>query len=472
MALLEMGISEPVRVCDTCYRQPTEKRTAKVFEKKREPFEDSVSEDSELKKAIEISLKEQGGRTETISEDDLALKKAIEASLKETGPNHISTQSKTTESESQPSSKDALKYFNPVELENISMFHQLIGRLVRTRPSLTSEDATDLKKLAQEMRRLQKRPVESENVKIQLEESLRGYELLFGVAEPAGSESDIGSSSKDLNQMRAEIIGPVVPSGPVNEVRSRLGSLSLENQKIIEESSEILPKALSYHVPQPAYHYNTPEPGPVSITGQTTLYSHTQAQQIPVPLQPSPHFRAHRQLSPPQIIQFCPEMTVHPHPVHPFTHENPYALKNASVNTDVDQRSNVKKVSKKKTKSSAKKKKKDKEEEASKRSKKKKKSKKEKKQKEKKDGSDDSDDEKRVIVKKHKNNKDSESGKKRIKKSERSEHDGEKAKKRKRNRKAEKEKEEKKKDNEDKSTTTGTATTKPVKTEPINLIDL
>ena len=53
MVLLEMGINEPVRVCDSCYRQPVtsgaaDKRQAKVFENK--PFEET--EDPELKKPL------------------------------------------------------------------------------------------------------------------------------------------------------------------------------------------------------------------------------------------------------------------------------------------------------------------------------------------------------------------------------------------------------------------------------------
>lgn len=376
MVLLEMGINEPVRVCDSCYRQPetvnNEKRQAKVFEKK--PIEDT--EEAEFKKAIELSLKEQEQIANTgKNEDEEALKKAIEASLKEAGPNHM-TASHQSEKNQQKSIK--ILMFNPVELENISMFHQLIGRLVRTRPQLSQEDVQDLRKLAGEMRKLQKRPTEDLNLKNQLEESLKGYELLFGIenistTDPSTTtktvsrqqiQSPPNSFTEDLNKMKNEVFEDNANDstrGPeIGMVRTRLGSLSLENQ--FNDTSQ----SLQSHQ-QPAYHSNTPpniqrvyEPMPLPDYQQTVVQPLIQPHHSQH--QPQYHLRLQDQINSPPIsqssyrrslpvishggsvlhastnprstifpvqstpIQLCPEMTIHPHPIHPLlTHVNPYA---------------------------------------------------------------------------------------------------------------------------------------------------
>jgi hypothetical protein len=388
MVLFEMGINEPVRVCDSCYRQPTavntEKRQAKVFEKR--PFEDA--EDAELKKAIEISLKEQENKPQVDTEryeDEEALKKAIEASLKEAGPNHM-----TPPQHSVTNQQKCVKVvmFNQVELENISMFYQLIGRLVRTRPQLSQEDVHDLRKLAGEMKKLQKRPTEDFNVKNQLEESLKGYELLFGPETHSISvssdsiaatttvsrqqmQSPPRSLTEDLNTMKNEVFGDAannVTRGPeISLVKTRLGSLSLENQ-IAEAQPQTQTQSLQPHQNsvKPAYHSNTslnsqsvhqptPLPAyhnkgiqnqihphnpyqsqlqdqvisppvvqsssrhsmPIMDHGTTTsiqhLHSYIQPRSRIMPIQSTP-------------VQMCPDMTIHPHPIHPsFTHANPYA---------------------------------------------------------------------------------------------------------------------------------------------------
>ena len=378
MVLLEMGINEPVRVCDSCYRQPAavnnEKRHTKVLENK--PVEDT--EEAEIKKAIELSLKEQQKVNPGKTEDDEALKKAIEASLKEAGPNHMTTSQKP-ETNQQKFVK--FEMFNPVELENISMFHQLIGRLVRMRPQLSQEDVRDLRKLAGEMRKLRKRSIEDFNVKNQLEESLKGYELLFGIedigiSDPSTTTTTVSrqqihsppsSLAEDLNKMKNEVFGDTANNlmrGPeIGLVRTRLGSLSLENQLANTQSHS---QSLQSQE-QPAYHSNTPpnfqrvyEPMPLPA------YQHNLAQNQIQPLHPehqpqyqlqpqdqiisppiaqssyrhslpvmthggSPphHYTNHRSTILPvqsNPIQMCPEMTIHPHPVHPsFSHVNPYA---------------------------------------------------------------------------------------------------------------------------------------------------
>lgn len=444
-----MGINEPVRVCDSCYRHPAaiEKRQAKVFEKK--PFEET--EDAELKKAIELSLKEQQKVqvNPERNEDEEALKKAIEASLKEAGPNHMTPPQKQHQQQSEPLKSVKVDMFNPVELENIQMFHQLIGRLVRTRPNLSPEDVNDLKKLAVEMRKLQKRPTEDVNVKNQLEESIKGYELLFGVETSSISSISSGPSTtttasvarqqiqsppssltEDLNIMKNDVFGDNANNlmrGPeIGLVGTRLGSLSLENQ--ISEAQ--LQSQLPPSVQQPAYHSNTPpiaknvhQPMPLPAYHNTTTtntavqnqlqpsYKYDQSISPPVVQQSSyrhsmpvmSHLNAisqyvqhHPRVLPVQStpIQMCPEMTIHPHPIHPsFTHVNPYAK------PPVEHPTEAKTVKEKKEKKRSKKNKKDEKKSSDKEYRKKKKN----------------DDEKEPSSKKSKKTKDSKKGEKRIK---------------------------------------------------------
>ena len=390
MPLLDMGINEPVRICDTCYRDPiSEKRKAKVFQKKPN-FEEI--EDPELKKAIELSLKEQKkneiilNNPKECAEDEAALKLAIEASLKETSSNHMSLRQqpaakKPFEQKESNTFNSQLKVFNPVELENIIMFHQLIGRLVRTRPVLSPEDGMDLKKLAMEMKRLQKRPIDSESVKIQLEESLRGYELLFGPLESSSPQTQSSSSSsasaltkpsknniftsppqsqilssdngsKILNQMRTEVFGSNEPAGgEMKLVSSRLGSLSLSLENQLNHTPSYhnhnhnhsnTNTPIPLHAPVSAHCHPSYEPHLTHYTKTTKFQENpllfpvaahnTHASPMSIPLHSSPHFSA----QPISIAQMCPEMTVHPHPIHPFTHENPYARKAMSLDTEIE----------------------------------------------------------------------------------------------------------------------------------------
>ncbi|WLF77604.1 Vacuolar protein-sorting-associated protein 27 [Lodderomyces elongisporus] len=104
MKLVNLGIMEPVRVCDNCYAKRN-KKTSKPHAERRSGHED---EDEELRKAIELSLKEssvgkvtsssnntsnsryvdsipqrESQNTETGNDEDEELKKAIQLSLQE-----------------------------------------------------------------------------------------------------------------------------------------------------------------------------------------------------------------------------------------------------------------------------------------------------------------------------------------------------------------------------------------------------
>ncbi|ODQ79483.1 hypothetical protein BABINDRAFT_20541, partial [Babjeviella inositovora NRRL Y-12698] len=88
MALIDVGINEPVRVCDGCYEKRNRKRgksggSGKGKPSRREPVE---SDDEELRRAIELSLRELGTEYEPEpvceDEDDADMKAAIAASLR------------------------------------------------------------------------------------------------------------------------------------------------------------------------------------------------------------------------------------------------------------------------------------------------------------------------------------------------------------------------------------------------------
>lgn len=373
MILLDMGINEPVRVCDSCYRSRPEKRHSRIFEDSqfKAVVKDEDHEAAQMKKAIELSLQEEK-RKQPLCEDEEALKKAIDASLKES----------TNSRESATITIGRLEHFNEIELENIAMFHQLIGRLVRTRPTLSTEDAIDLRNLAIEMERLQQRPIESESIRQQLDESIKGYRIVFGPIPAVNTPSSSSDTSNNLNQLRTEVItssqqptqsqtseqaiqnqtAPIQPpkqleqsiqsiqqtklpenpnSNPSsnsnsnsnsNSIRNRLGSLSLENQiehsprptvDFTQRSVNVKPYASLSHDPIPfAHSHQSPPPQIIS----NSIYPQQSSTSIS-----SASFSAHQpqHFHPPhpqqQQLLMCPEMTIHPHPVHSFTHENPYA---------------------------------------------------------------------------------------------------------------------------------------------------
>jgi len=147
MPLLDMGIIEAVRVCDSCYTSSIPSNTPPSHRPKPKPT--VLPEDLAFKKAIELSLVEQQHVAPPSVEEEKQLKAAIEASLQDS---HASRSPATH----RPDSPTA-KLFTAIELDNITLFSSLIARLLLTRPQIPAEDAQDLQSLAGEMRNLQRR---------------------------------------------------------------------------------------------------------------------------------------------------------------------------------------------------------------------------------------------------------------------------------------------------------------------------
>ena len=150
MPILGMGITEAVRVCDSCYSSNAASINLPISHKFK-PLEST--EDLAFKRAIELSLAEQKQPTSPAPtpEEEKQLKAAIEASLNDAHPvNSSSTISQ------RPDSPTA-SLFTAIELDNIKLFSSLITRLLLTRPQIPADDAKDLKSLAGEMRSLQRR---------------------------------------------------------------------------------------------------------------------------------------------------------------------------------------------------------------------------------------------------------------------------------------------------------------------------
>jgi hypothetical protein len=194
--LLELGITEAVRVCDGCWsaKESADKRPARLSElRSKKP----VNEDEDLKRAIEISLAEQQQQSQALRtpsprtrEEEQQLRAAIEASLADT--NSASITIATATATAAPSRPDSPTHslFSSLELDNISLFHALINRLLGTRPQIPADDARDLGNLAREMRALQRRLKSFErthglmgsqrliSVAAQLTNSLEGFQQL------------------------------------------------------------------------------------------------------------------------------------------------------------------------------------------------------------------------------------------------------------------------------------------------------
>lgn len=339
MPLLDMGIVEPTRVCDTCWSKTavgpvTANRSViantSLYVQDLPARQSAVAseDDPDLKRAIELSLTETQRPTTTssvVQQEEAMLKQAIEASLQEASASHGSdreavkpaneqtTHATSSERPSMRPSSPTTAIFNPVELENISLFHQLILRLLNTRPVLAPEDAADLRRLTDEMRLLRSRihshlrnnqtSASLKTVATQLEEALKGFEQLVGpsagpasvnqtatadatwqAAKPlptiptqeastlrpsasvmAAPPPPTNGSTDELQKLRAACLaepsarGPMSPPGET--VRHRFGSLSLESQNASFIPSHSAPFAPEFNPPLPI-RTEMPHPAP------------------------------------------------------------------------------------------------------------------------------------------------------------------------------------------------------------------
>lgn len=137
LSLPEMGIPDPVRICEPCYVKKTESklRYQKSAPLPVTPPEHNDQEDDDLSLAIKLSLQESQKPSRSASkltssstvpipahedEEDKMLKAAIEASLKETNKQSKFENKPATQSQSVVSDLDK---------ENVKLFSQLVDKL-------------------------------------------------------------------------------------------------------------------------------------------------------------------------------------------------------------------------------------------------------------------------------------------------------------------------------------------------------
>lgn len=172
IVLADLGIHDPVRVCDNCFEDYDLKKSSgggsgggkkkHRSKRKKKASSDDFDEEEQLRKAIELSLRETRGTTEPIvpvmqkaepkatatvaeEEDDPDLKAAIEASLKEAEEErrkkeaYLSTQQQQMAKSRQPSTPSYELTSN--EEEDIHLFASLVERMKTLSAAEILEDA-------------------------------------------------------------------------------------------------------------------------------------------------------------------------------------------------------------------------------------------------------------------------------------------------------------------------------------------
>lgn len=145
ISIPNLGLNEPVRVCDSCFELLTEKKHVKA-----KPSKYLDEENEMLKRALELSLKESqdtranyvGGKTEgdavnsyVVEEDDEEMRAAIAASMKDLEAKKHQAGPEPANSVPQPSpfepllNRELQSKVTPTEEDSINLFSQLMNNL-------------------------------------------------------------------------------------------------------------------------------------------------------------------------------------------------------------------------------------------------------------------------------------------------------------------------------------------------------
>lgn len=191
--LPDLGILEPVRVCDNCFEDYNLKKSSSKKKGSKHRAEELHEEDDDLRKAIELSLQESNSKIqqdsvdlipveEPVEEEDPDLKAAIEASLRD----HKEEESRRKRLQLENSHESKVSVEQPFELtssdeEDIQLFASLVERMKTQPPEAILED-TQLQQLYQKV--ISARP----KVNYSLNDTVSKYNSLF---EMNGRISDI-----------------------------------------------------------------------------------------------------------------------------------------------------------------------------------------------------------------------------------------------------------------------------------------
>lgn len=243
IVLSDLGIYEPVRVCDNCYEDYDLKKGSgtdggkkKHHRRKKKSADDDFDDEEQLRKAIELSLRESKGSIEPIvpvmhkaepkveprkiaEEDDPDLKAAIEASLREAEEEkrrneaHAASQQQQRNSLPEPQRQPVMPSFELTlsEEEDIHLFASLVERM-------KSQSATEILEDAQLPKLYQKVIGTRPKLNNALNDSIQKYNTLIDMNTKISDIMTIydGLLERQLNDitMSDRYSVPQVPSDP------------------------------------------------------------------------------------------------------------------------------------------------------------------------------------------------------------------------------------------------------------------
>ncbi|CAG98080.1 ESCRT-0 subunit protein VPS27 [Kluyveromyces lactis] len=256
--LPDLGIFEPVRVCDNCFEDYDLKRKSSKGKKSKgkKRFTRSEDDDEDLRRAIELSLKENGRDADTFipdtakleplkkdpDEEDPDLKAAIEASLREHQQEEMrrKSQAKNMYNTSSPSVAPPIENnydLSSNEEEDIHLFASLVERMKTQPPTAVLED-TQLQQLYQKV--LGVRP----KLNYALSDTVSKYNTVY----------EMNSKISDIMNMYDSML------------EMQLRNISLSQQYAIPESGR---NSYGYHQNMPQYD----QPNSPQIIAQPQIHS-------------------------------------------------------------------------------------------------------------------------------------------------------------------------------------------------------